>query len=72
MSGALVPSLLDSIELRSGKARPTVQAHPKWELMRVILSVAYLIYYIYQLHTPSFLGYKWTYRLGSQCNRGRW
>ena len=33
--GALVPALLDSIEVKGGKARPTTQAHPKWELMRV-------------------------------------
>lgn len=33
--GTLVPSLLDSIELRGGKVRPSIQAHPNWELMRV-------------------------------------
>ena len=34
-SSALVPSLLNSIELKSGKARPTTKSHPQWELMRV-------------------------------------
>lgn len=34
-SSALVPALLDSIELKTGKIRPTTQSHPKWELMRV-------------------------------------
>jgi hypothetical protein len=34
-SNSLVPSLLNSIEVKNGKTRPTVQAHPHWELMRV-------------------------------------
>ena len=36
MSSSLVPSLLDSIELKGNVARPTTQSHPNWELMRVI------------------------------------
>lgn len=66
-SNSLVPSLLNSIEVKHGKTRPSVQAHPQWELMRVTPQKIYIHFYC----NICCLGFKRSYRLGKKFSRRR-